>query len=248
VSSEYVRGKVVIVTGGSSGFGLEAARLLLEQEAKVVITGRDEGRLRSAAAELAGGDRLLTHQADAAVAGDWPRLIDRTLERFGVLDVLVNNAGAGVRIAPIEEMDDRSIAETLNTNLAGVIFGCREAVRAMRPRGKGLIVNVASCCCHYSWPNWSVYTAAKAGLVGLTKCLCKEMLAWGGRASLFVPAAARTNFCQAANLDESWQAGFPDAKDFARALLHIIDQPDHCVIQELSIWGTEQVKTMLNPY
>jgi NADP-dependent 3-hydroxy acid dehydrogenase YdfG len=65
---------------------------------------------------------------------------------------------------------------------------------------------------------------------------------------LFVPAAARTNFCQAANLDESWLTGFPDGKDFARAVLHMIDQPDHCVIQELSIWGTEQVKTMLNPY
>lgn len=248
MSSDYVQGKVVIVTGGSSGFGLETTRLLLQHGAKVVITGRNPKRLLVAAEELGCGDRLFAQQADATLAADWVTLIEATERRFGTLDVLVNNAGTGLKIAPIDEMDDQSIRKILDINLIGVILGCREAIRAMRPRGKGLIVNVASACSYYSWPTWGVYTAAKSGLVGFTKCLCKEMVAWGGRASLFVPGAARTGFCEAANLDTSWQAGFPDGKDFARAIFHLIDQPDHCLIQELSIWGTEQVRTMLNPY
>lgn len=248
MSSIYVQGKVVIITGGSSGFGLETARLLLEHGAQVVITGRNQQKLLAAAEELGCGDRLLAQRADATVTADWVQLIEATRQRFGALDVLVNNAGTAVKIAPVEEMDDASIRNIIDINLTGVILGSREAVRVMRPRGKGLIVNVTSACCYYSWPTWGVYTAAKSGLVGFTKCLCKEMVSWGGRASLFVPGAAKTGFCDAANLDTSWQAGFPDGKDFARAIFHLIDQPDHCLIQELSIWGTKQVETMLNPY
>jgi NAD(P)-dependent dehydrogenase (short-subunit alcohol dehydrogenase family) len=246
--ANYLAGKVVIVTGGSSGFGLETARLLLEQNAQLVITGRNQAKLDAAAADLGGGDNLLAQQADVVSSADWRRLIEATLHRFQRLDVLVNNAGAGVKITPVEEMDDSIIRQVIDTNLTGVILGCREAVKVMKPQQRGLIVNVTSGCCYYSWPNWAIYTAAKSGLVGFTKCLCKEMLEWGGRASLFVPGAAKTNFCDAANLDTSWQAGYPDAKDFARGIVHIVDQPDHCLIQELAIWGSEQVRSMLNPY
>jgi 3-oxoacyl-[acyl-carrier protein] reductase len=243
----YLAGKAVIVTGGSSGFGLETARFLLEGGARVAICGRDAQRLQAARAELA-HDNLLAQQADVTRSEDWRKLIDATLNKFGVLDVLVNNAGAGIKIAPVEQQEDESIRQVLDVNLTGVIMGSREAVRVMKPRGKGLIVNVTSGCCYYSWPNWAVYTAAKAGLVGFTRCLCKEMLEWGGRASLFIPGAAKTNFCPAAGIDTAWQEGYPDGKDFARSIIHIIDQPDHCVIDEVSIWGTKQVHTMLNPY
>ncbi len=243
----YVENKVVIVTGGSSGFGLEAARLLLEMGAKVVITGRDRQRLDQAAADLASQD-LLAVQADAVSTEDWQKLLKATLDRFGRLDVLVNNHGAGVKIAEVADMDDGTIETVLNVNLASVIKGCREAVRVMKPQGSGQIVNVSSGCAHYSWPAWGVYTAAKAGLVGFTRCLHKEMAEWGGRASSFIPGAARTNFCQAAGIASDWLEGYPSAEDFARTLVHCIDVPDTCVIDETIIWGTRQVKEMLNPY
>lgn len=245
---EYLRDKVVIVTGGSSGFGLETARFLLAGGAKVVITGRSQPKLDTAAADLGGGANLMTMAADVVRPADWTALIAATVARFQHLDVLVNNAGAGIKIGPVEQMDDETIRQVIDTNLTGVIIGSREAIKVMRPRGSGLIVNVTSGCCYYSWPNWGIYTAAKSGLVGFTKCLCKEMLEWGGKASLFVPGAAKTSFCDAANIDTSWQAGYPDGRDFARAIVDIIDQPDHCVVQELAIWGTKQVHTMLNPY
>ncbi len=243
----FVQNKVVVITGGSSGFGLEAARILLEMGAQVVITGRDEARLSRAARELA-SDRLLAVRADAVQTADWRKLIQAAIDRFGVIDVLVNNHGAGVKIVEVEHLLDEEIQTVLDINLASVIKGCREVIPVMKPRARGHIVNVSSGCAHYSWPKWAAYTAAKAGLIGFTRCLHKEMAEWGGKATSFVPGAACTGFCEAAGIDSSWMEGYPDAHDFARTLVHCIDIPDNCVIDEAIIWGTKQVKEALNPY
>lgn len=238
----YVEGKSIIITGGSSGFGLESARLLLAMGARVTITGRQAERLATARAELGATENLLCVQADACVTADWQRVIAAVVERFGGLDVLVNNHGAGVKIAPVEAMSDDEIATVLDINIASVIRGCREAIGVMKPAGRGHIINVSSACARHAWAGWASYTAAKAGLVGFTKCLHLEMAEWGGKATTFIPGAARTGFCDAAGLDDSWQAGYPGAEEFARTLVHTIDVPDNCVIETVSIWGTEQVK------
>lgn len=243
----YVQGKVVVITGGSSGFGLEAARILLEMGAKVAITGRDAGRLAQAAADLAHAD-LLPVRADATSTDDWRRLVAEVLERFGRIDVLVNNHGAGVRIADVEQLDDTDVEQVIAINLTGVIKGCREVVRAMRPQGSGHIINVSSGCAYHSWPSWAVYTAAKDGLVGFTRCLHLEMSQWGGKATSFIPGAARTNFCEAAGIASDWLSDYPNGHDFARTLVHCIDIPDNSFVEEVSIWGTKQVREMLNPF
>lgn len=243
----YVEGKVIIVTGGSSGFGLETARLLLPMGAKVVITGRNAERLEQARAEL-DHDDLLAVRADATKTPDWKNLIAATLDRFGCIDVLVNNHGAGLKVAPVEGMEDEDIEAVLDVNLISVIKGCREVARVMKPHGRGQIVNVSSGCAQHSWPGWAVYTAAKAGMMGYTKCLHLEMAEWGGKAGVFVPGAARTNFCQAAGIDDGWLNGYPDSVEFARTLVHCIDIPDNCMMEEVRIWGTRQVKEMLNPF
>ena len=216
-------------------------------QADVAICGRDLSRLDQAKEDLA-SDRLLAVQADAVQSADWRKLVQATLDRFGRIDVLVNNHGAGVKITDVENLDDADIQSILDINLASVIKGCREVIPVMKPRGSGHIVNVSSGCAHYSWAQWATYTAAKAGLVGFTRCLHKEMAQWGGKATSFIPGAARTGFCDAAGISTEWLDGFPEARDFARTLVHCIDIPDSCVIDEAIIWGTKQVKEMLNPY
>lgn len=243
----YVKDKVVIVTGGSSGFGQQAARILLEMGAKVAITGRSRERLDAAARELA-HENLLPVQADAVKTDDWKRLVAAVTKRFGRIDVLVNNHGAGVKIAEVESMDDEAIRDVLDINLTSVIKGCREVIPAMKRGGRGHIVNVSSGCAHHSWPSWAVYTAAKAGLVGYTRCLHLEMAQWGGKATSFVPGAARTGFCNAAGIAADWLDGYPGATDFARTLVHCIDVPDNSFVEEVMIWGTKQVHDMLNPF
>jgi NAD(P)-dependent dehydrogenase (short-subunit alcohol dehydrogenase family) len=242
-----VTDRAVLITGGSSGFGLESARLLLELGAHVVITGRNAERLEQAEKELDHGE-LLAVQADATSTADWHTSIEATLERFGRLDVLVNNHGAGVKIAEVEALGDEEIAAVLDINLVSVIKGCREAVRVMKPKGRGHIVNVSSACAHHSWPSWAVYTAAKSGMIGFTRCLHLEMSEWGGKATSFVPGAARTGFCKAAGIEDDWMGGFPSAEDFARTLVHCIDVPEGTFIEEVNVWGTRQVKEMVNPF
>jgi len=243
----YVSGKVVVITGGTAGFGLAAARLLLEFDARVVITGRNTERLQAAESELA-GDHLLAVRADAVSTADWQDVIAKAVDRFGRIDVLVNNHGAGVKIAEVEQMTDEDIQTVLEINLTSVIKGCREVIPVMKRQGSGLIVNVSSGCAYHAWPKWAIYTAAKDGLVGFTRCLHLEMAEWGGKATSFIPGAARTSFCQAAGIDDSWQDGYPSAEDFARTLVHCIDVPDSSFIEEVNIWGTKQVKEMLVPF
>jgi len=242
----YIKDKVVIVTGGSSGFGLETARILIEMGARVVITGRNRERLDKAASKLA-HDNLLAMQADAVKTGDWQRLVEATMQRFGRIDVLVNNAGAGIHIAPVEEQTDEDIAQAIDINLTAAIKGSREVMKVMKPAGRGHIVNIASVCASHAWAGWAVYSAAKAGIVLFTRCLHLEMVKWGGKATTVIPAAAKTGFSPTARLDDSWQVGFPIGPEFARTIVNCIDIPDHVVIEELTIWGTEQTK-MLNPY
>lgn len=243
----YVQGKVAIITGGSSGFGLETARILLEMGSRVVVTGRNPQRLKQAETDLASKE-LLVVEADATQTADWQKLVQATLERFGRVDVLVNNHGAGIKITELEHLHDSEIDAIIDVNLTSVIKGSRELMKVMKPQASGHIVNVSSTCAFYSWAQWATYSAAKAGLIAFTRCLHKEMAEWGGKATSFVPGAARTGFADAAGISSDWLSGYPSAYDFARTLVHCIDVPDNCVIDEAIIWGTKQVKEALNPY
>jgi NAD(P)-dependent dehydrogenase (short-subunit alcohol dehydrogenase family) len=245
--ADFIKGKTIIITGGTSGFGLETARMLLARGANVVITGRDAVRLAAAQQELT-HPNLLAIQADACVSADWKKTMAATIHRFGKLDVLVNNHGGGVRIAPLEDLTDEDIHKTLSVNIESVIFGCREAIKVMKANGGGHIVNVSSACAHHGWRGFSAYTAAKAGMVTFTRCLQVEMGQWGGKATCFIPGAARTNFCAAANIDDAWLEGYPDSADFAHGIVQCIDVPENCVIEEVRLWGTKQINDNIHPF
>ena len=152
-----LKGIKAIVTGGGSGFGKGIAEALSAAGAKVWITGRNRAKLGAAAEEI-GAQAFV---ADASVGEDWNRL----LAEVGDVDVLVNNAGFGGKIAPLAEQEDSDIAAVVATNLTGAIMGASRAAKVMAKRRRGVIVNISSVCALHAWPGWSVYTAAKAGLL-----------------------------------------------------------------------------------
>lgn len=180
-------GRVAIVTGASSGLGARFARVLREAGAAVVVAARRLDRIEALAAEL-GPERALAVQADVSQPPEVAAVVDRALERFGRLDVMVNNAGIADP-GPAEEEPTETFREVVEVNLTAVFTGCREAARVMLPQRSGSIVNVASALGLLgSWriPN-AGYAASKGGVVNLTRDLASQWARRGVRVNAIAP-------------------------------------------------------------
>lgn len=227
-----LKGIKAIVTGGGSGFGKGIAEALSAAGAKVWITGRNRERLFEVAEEVG----VKAFVADASVGKDW----DRLFAEVGDVDVLVNNAGFGGRIAPLTEQDDAGIAAVIATNLTGAIMGASRAAKIMARRRRGVIVNISSVCALHAWPGWSVYTAAKAGLLKFSHALHTEMRPYGVRVSCLIPSWGQTNFNCAAGIPEA-SDGFTPANDYispsqlGKIVADLVALPDHLTVPELVV-------------
>jgi 3-oxoacyl-[acyl-carrier protein] reductase len=186
-------GKVAIVTGGSRGIGLAIARLLAEDGASVVVSGRDAARLDAAVKELeALGGPALGVAADAARREDVERLIEATRERFGRIDVVVNNAGM-TRDQLLVRMKDDDWDQVLDTNLRGVFLMTRAAAKVMMRQKSGRIINISSTAGAMGNPGQVNYSAAKAGVIGLTKAAARELAHWNILVNAVAPGLIETD-------------------------------------------------------
>ncbi len=227
-----VKGKIAIVTGGGSGYGLGIACALRKAGAKVFITGRNQTKLEAAAK----ANDLIPIAADASKGDDWDKVFNITQ---GV-DILVNNAGFGGAIVPVAEQNDTDIINTINTNLTGVIMGCSRAGKIMTAQKSGIILNISSVCALYAWPGWSVYTAAKAGLAKFSHGLYTELRPYGVRVSCVTPSWGQTDFNTASNITGASENPDLAAKciapsDLGKLILDIIETPDHLAIPDVTI-------------
>ncbi len=188
-------GSAAVVTGGSRGIGRAVAESLLRNGADVVISGRSAGALAEAASELAetGVGRIETVAADVRRPADAERLIAAAVDRFGGLDVLINNAGVG-RFEAVAEQSVDDWAQVVETNLSGVFYCCRAAIPVLRRRGGGWIVNVSSLAGTYPFANGAAYCASKAGLDAFSAALMQEVRFDGIRVSAVAPGSVGTAF------------------------------------------------------
>lgn len=223
--------KTMIVTGGSEGYGRGIAAALKSRGAQVWIVGRTLAKLEKTAAEL--GVNYV--QADVGVAADW----DKVFAAAGPVDVLVNNAGAGIRIAPLAEYTDAEIDRSIATNLAGVLYGCRRAGRIMAARKSGLIINISSVCAHYGWPGFVAYTAAKAGLDMASRCLYTELRPFNVRVTVVTPSWGATNWDKAAHCDDPYDPELEAKKmqpaEMGGLIASIVEFPDHLMFPEVMV-------------
>src|SRR5689334_5729671 len=169
-------GKVAIVTGGARGIGRATALLLAERGAKVVINyNKSPDEANSAIEEIkARGGTALAVQADVSVAADAQRLVDEAVKQFGRLDILVNNAGI-TRDTLIMRMSEADWDAVLDTNLKGAYLCAKAAIRPMLKAKGGRIINLSSVSGQAGSGGQANYSAAKAGLIGLTKALAREV-------------------------------------------------------------------------
>lgn len=226
--------KVALVTGASSGFGVGIAKALAASGCKVWITARNAKKLEHVAVEI-GATPL---QADATNPADWDRVIDHIMAKAGRLDILVNNAGGAVKISPITEFSDESIAEVINVNLISAIMGSSRAAAIMKKQQTGTIINISSICSKQAWAGWGIYAAAKAGLDQFTRSLYVEMRPFNVRATVLIPSWGATDFNQNAQLDHpapEVAAQMISPEQMGKLVVQVCSLDTHLVIPELTV-------------
>lgn len=189
VSLFDLTGKVAIVTGSTKGIGRAMAEGLAKAGASVVVSSRDQERCDEAAAEIraaTGGDVV----GIACHVGDWdavPAAVDRMHERFGRIDVLVNNAGISPAPDPVATISRELWRKIFSVNLEGPLRMAQCVLPIMREHGGGSIVNIATMAAYSGGPAVCAYGASKAGLVNLTKSMAKEWAPWNIRVNVLSP-------------------------------------------------------------
>lgn len=180
-------GRVAVVTGGAQGIGFAIAETFVRNGASVVVGDLDPGD----AAERLGADSARAVRCDVTSADDVAALLDVAVTEFGGLDVMVNNAGI-TRDATMRTMTEEQFDQVISVHLKGTWNGTRLAAAIMRERGSGSIVNLSSLSGKVGLAGQTNYSAAKAGIVGLTKAAAKEVARFGVRVNAIQPGLIRT--------------------------------------------------------
>jgi NADP-dependent 3-hydroxy acid dehydrogenase YdfG len=245
-TSSGIQGKVVAITGASSGIGEATALLLAERGAKLVLGARGSDRLKALAVRIADAGGEASHApTDVRRRDDVSALVKLACERYGKLDVLVNNAG----IAPISLLDELRVddwEEMIDVNIKGVLYGIAAALPVFRKQGFGHFVNTASTAGLITYPTMSVYSGTKFAVRAISEGLRQEA---GGklRVTIISPGFVQTNLADSMT-DPTTKAHIagtmekiaipPDA--IARAIAFAIEQPADVDVGEIIVRPTAQ--------
>ena len=238
-------GKVAVVTGASSGIGEATARLLAKEGCNVVLAARREDRLNTLAAEL--GEGALAAPADVTDPAACAALVARTVERFGSLDVLVNNAGLGL-YGSIPEGDPEDWRKMFDVNVLGVLYTTRAAVRQMLRQGSGDIVFVSSLAGRrVPRADGTVYAATKHAVNAIAEGLRMDVHEKGIRVINVEPGLVRTEFPESSHPSAKEYYAEKEytpleAEDVATAVVYALDQPPRVSVNEILVRSTEQPK------
>jgi NAD(P)-dependent dehydrogenase (short-subunit alcohol dehydrogenase family) len=213
-----MKGQVVLVTGALAGIGRATALAFAREGARVVVSGRRDEEGRKLEAELrALGVEAEYVRADVRHEQDVRNLIDRTVARFGRLDVAVNNAGTEGQPGPVTEQTAESYAATFDTNVLGVLLSMKHELRVMLAQSRGSIVNVSSTAGRIGFAGASVYVASKHAVEGLTKSAALEGAPAGVRVNIVAPGPIETGMLNRFTGTEERKAGLVAGVPLGRA-------------------------------
>ena len=228
-----IKGKVIIVTGASSGIGEATARQFAREGAKVVLAARRVDRLQSLAQEITAmgtGAEAFVVQDDLSKLEDIQSLINQTRDKYGRIDVLVNNAGFG-RLDWLEKLDPlKDIQSQFDVNVLGVIQTTRQALPVMMKQRSGHIINMCSMAGLVATPTYTIYAACKHAVHGFSEALRREVKPWGIDVSMIYPGGVTTEFGQHAGIQRKTKATTPKsllltADDVGQAVVQLVRSP-----------------------
>ena len=245
--SNNIEGKVVVITGASSGLGEASARLLSSRGASVVLGARRVDRIQSLANELIRrGGNALAMSTDVTQCDQVKRLVDAGVQRFGRIDVMINNAGL-MPHSPLERLRIEDWDRMIDVNLKGVLYGIAAALPYMQQQKAGHIINVSSVAGHKVRPGSAVYAATKHAVLALSEGLRQEVKPYNLRTTVISPGAVATELPDsisepdvAASIHAYYEAVAIPADSFARAVAFAISQPDDVDVNEILFRPTRQ--------
>ncbi|MEX1297153.1 MAG: SDR family oxidoreductase [Candidatus Limnocylindrales bacterium] len=235
-------GKVVIITGASSGIGAESARQLARHGCRLTLAARQTDKLEALAAEL--GSDVLTVRTDVTRRDEVVAMVETTIERFGRVDVMFANAGIYIPGQAIEG-DPDSWSNLMKVNIDGVMYCAHAVLEQMKAQGSGDIL-VSSSISGFVDIEWEpIYSASKHAVTGLVHTLRRQVAPLGLRVGLIAPGATATELWDKTDPDEIAQLtdvehGFIRAEDVARAVVFMLSQPPHVTIRDLVILPQNQ--------
>ena len=230
----HVKGKNIIVTGGSLGIGKETAKSLVEKGANVLITGRSEERLQNA--------KLYTNadilEFDIA---DFDNLTQNAKKCLEILDnrvdVLINNAGIGVR-ASVEELNIHDFLKVFNVNVFGLSLFTKEIIPLMKAKKSGTIINIGSTASLKGYKNGSIYSSSKFAVRCLTQCWQAELRPFNIRVCQVNPSEVTTAFANKERVERKEIHNKLTVREIAHAIVSAIEMDDRGFINELNVWAT----------
>ena len=245
--SNNIEAKVVVITGASSGLGEAAARLLCVQGASVVLGARRADRLQSLAKELnSSGGKVFAVTTDVTRCDQVKRLVDKAVQTYGRIDVMINNAG----LMPQSRLESLKIDEwnrTIDVNIKGVLYGIAAALPYMQEQKSGHMIFVSSVAGHKVGSGFAVYAATKFAVRAIAEGLRQEVKAYNIRTTVISPGAVATELLQtvtdpqiAERLQKFYKETAIPAESFARAVAFAISQPDEVDLNEILFRPTRQ--------
>jgi len=245
--SDNIAGKVVVITGASSGLGEAAARHLSAEGAAVVLGARRAERIEALARDLAGrGLKALAVETDVTRREQVKRLVDAAVEKYGRVDVMLNNAGL-MPLSPLERLKVDEWDRMIDVNIKGVLYGIAAALPHMQRQRSGHIINVSSVAGHKVRAGGSVYSATKHAVRALSEGLRQEVKPYNIRTTVISPGVVLSELPTTASDPEvaaSLKKMYGDlgisADSFARAVAFAIGQPEDVDVNEILFRPTRQ--------
>jgi NADP-dependent 3-hydroxy acid dehydrogenase YdfG len=242
-----IEGKVVVITGASSGLGEATARLLSAQGASVVLGARRVDRLQSLADELtASGRKALAIATDVTQRDQVQKLVDAAVQTYGRVDVMINNAGLMPQ-APLERLKVDEWDRMIDVNIKGVLYGIAAALPYMKRQKAGHFINVSSVAGHRVGPGFAVYAATKHAVRALSEGLRQEVKPYNIRTTVISPGAVATELPQsvtdpdaAVRIRKFYAEIAIPADPFARAVAFAISQLEEVDVNEILFRPTRQ--------